>query len=307
MPLLLGTRASALAQWQAQWVAARLGEQGQAVELVPIVTHGDRNQQVKIESIGAQNVFTKEIQQALLDRRIDLAVHSLKDLSTEKVEGLTLAAVPRRGPVGDVLVCPTGDGIEALAQGATIGTGSLRRRTQLHHSRPDLNIENIRGNVDTRLVKLEDGQFDAIVLAEAGLRRLGLERWIGHILPKEIMLPAVGQGALGIETREDDHAALSSVATLDHAETHAAVTAERSMLAALHGGCLAPIAGWARMENNQLTLSGRVLSHDGKIRLDASLWTHDLQEALALGHRVAEELSARGADTLIRNARPEER
>ncbi len=303
MPLLLGTRASALAQWQAQWVAARLGEQGHSVELVPIVTHGDRNQQAKIESIGAQNVFTKEIQQALLDKRIDLAVHSLKDLSTEKVAGIALAAVRQRGPVSDVLVWPGGDGIEALAEGATIGTGSLRRRTQLHHQRPDLLIEDIRGNVETRLRKLEDGRYDAIILAEAGLRRLGFERWISEILPKQIMLPAVGQGALGIETRDDDQTALSAVASLDHAETRAAVTAERAMLATLHGGCLAPIAGWARMENNQLTLSGRVLGHDGKERLDSTHSTPDPLEAVALGHRVAEELSAKGADTLIRNAR----
>ncbi len=304
MPLLLGTRASALAQWQAHWVAARLGEQGLAVELVNISTHGDRNQQSRIESIGAQNVFTKEIQQALLDKRIDLAVHSLKDLSTEKVEGISLAAVPQRGPVGDVLVWSAADGIDALAQGATVGTGSLRRRTQLHHQRPDLRIADIRGNVETRIKKLEDGLFDAIILAEAGLRRLGFEQWIGQILPKQIMLPAVGQGALGIESRDDDRTALSAVATLDHAETHAAVDAERAMLAALHGGCLAPIAGWARMENNQLTLSGRVLGHDGRERLDATLSTSDPQEAVALGLRVAKELSAQGADTLIRNARP---
>ncbi len=293
-----------MAQWQAQWVAARLGELGHSVELVPISTHGDRNQQAKIESIGAQNVFTKEIQLALLDRRIDLAVHSLKDLSTEKIAGIALAAVPRRGPVGDVLVWPTGGGIEALAAGALIGTGSLRRRTQLHHQRPDLRIENIRGNVDTRLAKLEAGRYDAIVLAEAGLLRLGLEKWIGHILPKDVMLPAVGQGALGVETRDDDSAAMAAVAALDHAETHAAVDAERSMLAALHGGCLAPIAGWARIENDQLTLSGRVLSHDGRQRIDAQLSTPTPQDAISLGHRVAQELSSQGADTLIQNARP---
>ena len=303
MPLLLGTRASALAQWQAKWVAARLSEQGHSVELVNIVTHGDRNQQSRIEEIGAQNVFTKEIQQALLDKRIDLAVHSLKDLSTDEIAGIALAAVPQRGPVGDVLVWQAGDGIEALAQGATIGTGSLRRRTQLHHRRPDLRIEDIRGNVETRIAKLEDGRYDAIILAEAGLRRLGFEQWIGEILPKQIMLPAVGQGALGIETRHDDSAARSAVAPLEHAQTRAAVTAERAMLAALHGGCLAPIAGWARMENKQLTLSGRVLGHDGRDRLDVTLSTTDPQEAVALGRRVAEELAAQGADTLIQNAR----
>ena len=303
MPLLLGTRASALAQWQAQWVAARLIELGHAVELVPIVTHGDRNQQAKIGSIGAQNVFTKEIQQALLERRIDLAVHSLKDLSTEPVEGLALAVVPRRGPVDDVLVWPTGGGIESLAEGAIIGTGSPRRRSQLHHVRPDLRIHDIRGNVDTRLAKLEAGRYDAIILAEAGLRRLGLERWIGETMPRDIMLPAVGQGALGIETRADDRAARAAVASLDDAPTHAAVTAERAMMAALEGGCLAPIAAWARVENGRLVLDGRVLSLDGLKRLDATLSVDDIQNAATLGQNVAKELSHKGADALIRDAR----
>ena len=315
MPLLLGTRASALAQWQAQWVAARLVERGHAVELVPIVTHGDRNQQSKIGSTGAngsiaaRNVFTKEIQQALLEKRIDLAVHSLKDLSTEPVEGLALAAVPARGPVDDVLVWPADGGIESLAEGAVIGTGSPRRYSQLHHVRPDLRIRDIRGNVDTRLGKLEAGQYDAIILAEAGLRRLGLDQWIGETMPKDIMLPAVGQGALGIETRTDDQTARSAVASLDDAETHAAVTAERAMMAALEGGCLAPIAAWARVENGRLTLDrrlvldGRVLSLDGRERLDVTLSVADIQDAVALGQSVAKELSDKGADVLIRDAR----
>ena len=309
MPLLLGTRASALAQWQAQWVAARLVERGHAVELVPIATHGDRNQQSKIGSIGTQNVFTKEIQQALLDKHIDLAVHSLKDLSTEPVEGLALAAVPARGPVDDVLVWPAAGGIESLAEGAIIGTGSPRRRSQLHHVRPDLRIRDIRGNVDTRLAKLEAGHYDAIILAEAGLRRLGLDRWIGETMPKDIMLPAIGQGALGIETRTDDRSARSAVASLDDAETRAAVTAERAMMAALEGGCLAPIAAWARVENGRVTLDrrlvldGRVLSLDGRERLDVTLSVADIQDAVALGQSVAKELSDKGADVLIRDAR----
>ena len=307
MPLLLGTRASALAQWQAEWVAARLIELGHAVELVPIVTHGDRNQESKIGSIGVQNVFTKEIQQALLQRRIDLAVHSLKDLSTEPVEGLALAAVPRRGPIDDVLVWPADGGIESLAEGAIIGTGSPRRRSQLHHVRPDLRIHDIRGNVDTRLAKLEAGQYDAIILAEAGLRRLGLDQWIGETMPRDVMLPAVGQGALGIETRADDRAARAAVASLDDAQTHAAVTAERAMMAALEGGCLAPIAAWARVENGRLALDGRVLSLDGRKRLDARLSVADIQDAATLGQNVAKELSDKGADILIRDARSAEK
>lgn len=302
-PLLLGTRASTLAQWQAEWVAARLGELGTAVELVSILTHGDRNKEAKIGSLAAQNVFTKEIQNALLDGRIDLAVHSLKDLATAPVPGLTLAAVPERGPVGDVLVWPEGGGFDSLAAGAVVGTGSPRRRAQLLHLRPDLQVRDIRGNVETRLAKLEEGRYDAVILAEAGLRRLALDRWIGEILPMQVMLPAVGQGALGIETRADDAATQAAVAVLDHAATRAAVTAERALMAALEGGCQTPIAAWARIEHGRLILTARVLSLDGRTRLDAELSTADMQDAQTLGQKTASELSAKGAGQLIKESR----
>jgi len=194
MPLRLGTRASALARWQADWVAGELRDSGNDVELVPIATSGDV-ERGSIAQIGSQGVFTKEIQRALLDARIDLAVHSLKDLPTEPVPGLHLAAVPPRAPIGDVLVCGKPSALDGLARGAVVGTGSLRRRAQLLYARPDLKIKDLRGNVDTRLAKLDTGQYDAVVLAEAGLRRLGLEQRITHVLPPSIMLPAVGRAA----------------------------------------------------------------------------------------------------------------
>jgi hydroxymethylbilane synthase len=302
MKLRLGTRASALARWQAEWVAARLGELAHEVELVPISTAGDRQRQGPIDRIGAPGVFTKEIQRALVDDRIDLAVHSLKDLSTERAPGLCLAAVPERGPAGDVLLSCHYANLEALPPRAVVGTGSTRRKTQLWHARPDLEIRDIRGNVETRVAKLDAGDYDAIVLAEAGLVRLGLAQRIRQFLPEAIVLPAVGQGALGLETREDDAAVREAIARLDHWATHAAVLAERTMLAALMGGCLAPIGGWARVEDGLLTLRGRVLGVDGRKCLDATL-TGSLDDAEALGRGVAGQLLEQGAAELIRDAR----
>ena len=238
--LRLGTRSSPLARWQAEWVAARLTERGVAVELVPITTQGDVKTQ-PLGQIGGQGLFTKELQRALLDGQIDLAVHSLKDLPTAPVDGLSLAAVPPRESTADVLVSNIVKQIEQLPPSARIGTGSLRRKAQLLHLRPDLQVEEIRGNVDTRLRKLDEGQYDAIVLAEAGLRRLGLAERIVQVIPRSLMLPAVGQGALGIEARADDAATCNLLAPLDDAATHQAVLAERSLLLTLRGGCLAPV------------------------------------------------------------------
>jgi len=302
--LRLGTRASALASWQAGWVARRLADQGVQVELVPVATAGDRHRTGPIDQIGTRGVFTKEIQNALLEGRIDLAVHSLKDLATEPVAGLILAAVPERGPVADVLVFAD-RAIAALAglpPGAAIGTGSPRRKSQLLHARPDLRIEDVRGNVETRVAKLDAGRFDAVVLAEAGLRRLGLEARIGEVLPPSVMLPAVGQGALGIETRADDHAAREVARTIDHAPSRAAATAERAMLSALEGGCLAPVAAWGRVEEGVLRLDGRVTRLDGSRQLDAALDGRP-ERPEALGRLVAGQLIDQGAAQLIDEAR----
>jgi hydroxymethylbilane synthase len=299
--LRLGTRASALARWQAEWVAARLQELGVAVELVPITTQGD----VKagpLAQIGGQGLFTKEIQRALLDGKIDLAVHSCKDLPTAEVEGLVIAAVPERESTADVLVSNKAKRIEDLPPQARVGTGSLRRKAQLLHLRPDLIVEDVRGNVETRLGKLEEGQFDAIVLAEAGLKRLRLAEQIAHVIPRRDMLPAVGQGALAIETRAVDQQTQSLLAPLDHRASHAAILAERMLLAELRAGCLAPVGAWARVETGRLALDGVVLSADGKQRLAAS-GLDEPENTVALGRRVAADLIRQGAAQLIADSR----
>jgi hydroxymethylbilane synthase len=306
-----------LARWQAEWVAAQLRERGVAVNLVPITTRGDQHQ-AAIRSIGGEGVFTKELERALLDGRIDLAVHSLKDLPTSVTAGLVLAAVPERAPAADALVCRREKGEKGvrtligeekdsrplcrLPVGASVGTGSLRRRAQLLGARPDLHLKDVRGNVETRLRKLEEGDFDALILAEAGLERLGLAAHIAERLPFTLMLPAVGQGALALETRGDDTATRRIAAALDHPATHAAVLAERAMLARLQGGCLAPVAGLGHVEEGRLTLIGRVLSQDGVRRLEARQ-TAPSSQAEPLGLEVAEALLAQGADELVRASR----
>jgi hydroxymethylbilane synthase len=299
--LRLGTRASPLARWQADWVAEELRKRGVEVELVLISTQGD----VKtgpLGQIGGQGLFTKEIQRALLDGQIDLAVHSLKDLPTEVVEGLSLAAVPERESIADVIVCDSAKSLEELPKSARIGTGSLRRQAQLLHARPDLQMLDVRGNVETRLRKLDGGEYDALVLAQAGLHRLGLDARIAGVIPLTTMLPAVGQGALGIEARANDAATRELLAPLGHEPTHQAVTAERSLLATLRGGCLAPVGAWGRVENGLLALDGVVLSGDGRQRIAASS-TAPLSVAAELGQRVAEELLRQGAEGLIAAAR----
>jgi len=252
--------------------------------------------------IGGQGLFTKEIQRALLADEIDLAVHSLKDLPTEPVAGLLLAAVPVREATGDALVANHATSLQDLPPDARIGTGSTRRRAQLLHLRPDLNLDDVRGNVDTRLRKLDEGQYDALILAEAGLKRLGLAARIAQILPVEGMLPAVGQGALGLETRESDLRTRELIASLDDPATHAAVLAERSLLAHLRGGCLAPVGAIGRVAGDRLSLSAVVLSGDGRQRIAAAAAGSPL-DALTVGITVAEALLAQGARELISAAR----
>ena len=301
-PLRLGTRSSALARWQAEWVAAQLVGLGHVVELVPITTRGDADQRNALFQAASPGVFTKELQRALVDEQIDLAVHSLKDLPTDPVPGLTLAVVPEREDPRDVLVSRLGP-LDELPSGAQIGTGSLRRRAQLLHARGDLQMRDVRGNLDTRLAKLAAGQYDALVLAHAGLNRLGLASEITETFAPEVLMPAVGQGALGIETRSNDTATLAAVAALDDRTTHAAVVAERSLLAELRGGCLAPVGAWARLESpDVLRLDAVVLSDDGARRLAESA-VGPLAEAELLGQSVARRLITAGAEGLIAAAR----
>lgn len=301
----IGTRASKLARWQSDWVASRLTSFGHQVTIVEIETSGDAQQQGPIGAIGEQGVFTKEIQRALLDGRVDLAVHSLKDLPTTPVDGLTLAAVPEREGVRDALVLPTTGGvpgeisIASLSMNARIGTGSFRRRAQLLHQRSDLQIRDIRGNVDTRLRKLDEGEFDAILLAEAGLRRLGFADRISLAIPTDQILPAPGQGALGLECRADDTASQSAVAVLNDATTLAAVTAERAALSKLEGGCLAALGALGSVEGDTLHLSVVVLSEDGQQRL-THMTTGKADQAESIGAKVAEKLLADGAANLLR-------
>lgn len=325
--LRLGTRGSQLARWQAEWVTAELQRRGYQVKLVEIATQGDIDRTRSIEVIGTQGVFTKAIQQALLAGEVDLAVHSLKDLPTVPVDGLMLAAVPPRESPADALIVARGamskeqtiaegrtfgalikfdqfDALSMLPQQARIGTGSLRRQAQLRHARPDLRVADVRGNVETRLRKLDDGQFDAIVLAEAGLRRLGLADRIAHLLPFNVMLPAVGQGALGIECRRNDHETLVALASLNDPATHAAILAERALLAYLRGGCMAPVGALAVVEGHALKLQAVVLSADGSQRLFAND-AGTPHEASDVGRRVADALLAQGAAELIAGSRSE--
>jgi hydroxymethylbilane synthase len=300
-PLRLGTRGSPLALWQARHVAALLGPLAapRAVELVLIETTGDRVRDRPLSQIGGDGLFTKEIQNALLDGRADVAVHSLKDLPTEPVAELTLAAVPARGPVGDAFVSSRHRGFADLPQGATVATSSLRRQSQLLNRRPDLKVDaQFRGNVETRLRKMEEKGLDAIILAEAGLVRLGLERYVTEILDRAWMLPAVGQGALGLECRADDVETQALLAALNDAETRAAVVAERAFLRALGGGCVVPIGSLGVVTDGVLTLRGCVLSPDGARRIDGEE-RGDAGAAEDVGRALADRLLKQGAKELL--------
>jgi hydroxymethylbilane synthase len=300
-PLRIGTRGSRLALWQANHIADRLRPfiAPRPVEIVEIHTTGDQVRDVSLAALGGQGVFTKEIQHALMNHRVDLAVHSLKDLPTVPVPGLTLAAVPERGPTGDVFVSHRHRSFDALPHGARVATGSSRRRAQLLHRRPDLHLVDIRGNVETRLRKLREQELDAIVLAQAGLERLGLGEEITEIFDPAWMLPAVGQGALGLECRADHReTAFSAVVPLNHAPTVQAVLAERAFLRTLGGGCLLPIAALGSVEQEMLTLRGAVCSPDGRQRL-AAVFTGAPQCAEALGEELARTLLDQGARQLL--------
>lgn len=304
--LRIGTRASLLARTQTGWVAERLQALGHAVAIETVRTSGDERGDVPVPRIGGDGVFVRELEAALLDGRIDLAVHSLKDLPTATTEGLSLACVPRRAIPFDVLVSRRFPSVEALPPGAVIGTASVRRALQLRAMRPDLAVRGARGNVDSRLARLDAGEYDGLVLAGAGLVRLGLEARIAEVLRPPACWPAVGQGALVVQTRADDPAARAAIAPLDDAETHAAVRAERGFLAALAGGCLAPIGAWGRTgADGRLELGGCVLEDRGGTvhRIVAEGVALPEQAPEALGAVIAGKLTAAGADAMLAAAR----
>lgn len=300
--LRLGTRGSRLAQWQANWVAFLLEQAGVCVEVVPLVTCGDRQEKWDIARFGQVGVFTKEIQAALLGNEIDIAVHSMKDLPSQEVPGLCLGAVPKRGPVGDVLISRQGQGLLELPDRAVVGTGSRRRMAQLRCFRPDFRIEGLRGNLDTRIRKLDGGNYDAIVVAQAGVERLDLASRITQFLTPQYLLPAVGQGALAVECRADDRQVLASLQAIHDEQSAAAVLAERELLRQLKGGCLAPIAAWGRVERGTIILTGRVVGLDGRQKLEATC-AGELAYPELLGKRLAELLIAQGALSLIEEAK----
>jgi hydroxymethylbilane synthase len=310
-PLRIGTRGSALAVWQTERVRSLLAAAGHASERVEIKTTGDLTPEVPLSRIGSRALFTKQIDDALLQGRVDLAVHSLKDLPSTLPDGIAIAAVAEREDPRDALVARDGLDWESLPRGAMVGTSSLRRRAQLLHHRPDLRVADLRGNVDTRLAKLDrNPEWSAIVLATAGLVRLGLEQRISQRLAPDLLLPAPGQGALAVTVRSDDQTVFTAVRKATHHLASALlVSAERAFLARLEGGCQVPIAGYAEWQGDPkrrlILLCGRVISPDGRTMVEAQhrLKIEDEAAAAALGASVADELLAQGAGSILADAR----
>lgn len=299
--LRIATRSSALALWQAEFIKAELERlnDGVTVELIKIKTQGDKILDVPLSKIGGKALFVKELEEAMMDGRADLAVHSMKDVPMELPEGLGLVAICEREDPTDAFVSNDFDNVDALPQGAIVGTASLRREAQLRAYRPDLEIRNLRGNVNTRLAKLDAGDYQAIVLASSGLKRLGFHDRIRYSLPDSISLPAVGQGALGIECRLDDEELINMLAALDHVDSSDRVKAERALNRRLQGGCQVPIAAYALLEDNEmLWLRGLVGAVDGTqvFRVEGRAHRKDGE---SLGRELAEDLLAMGADKVL--------
>jgi len=296
---LIGSRGSALALWQAEHVRKLLHVRaGVRAEVLVVQTSGDKLDHLPFGPVGLKGMFIKELEEALLEGRVDLAVHSLKDVPAELPEALTLGAICEREDVRDALISRTGAILDQLPRDARIGTSSLRRQSQLRHYRSDLQVAELRGNVDTRIAKLDRGDYDAIVLAKAGLDRLTKADRITQVLTTKISLPAVGQGAIAIETRAADRELAGILSTLDHKPTRQAVTAERALLAALGGGCQVPIGAWGRVNGELLELDAAVLSPDGAECLRQSA-VGLAYEAEAVGRQLAESLLAAGARQLL--------
>jgi len=299
--LVLGTRGSKLALCQSEWFQSRIHQVAPEVQVTlrKIQTTGDKIVDVPLAKIGGKGLFVKEIEEALIDGTIDVAVHSMKDVPAQLPKGLEILCVPPREDARDALISRDGRRFRELPQGACVGTASLRRQAQLLNARPDLRIEILRGNLDTRLRKLKEGKFDAIVLAAAGLRRLAWEQEITEYLDPAVSLPAIGQGALGIEGRSDDHFVHSILSRLNDPATHAQVSAERAFLHRLEGGCQVPIAGYATLVGDDLTLEGLVAAVDGKTVIRGRV-RGPSREAHELGVQLAEQLLARGGDRILR-------
>ena len=294
--LRIGSRGSQLALWQAHHISGLLRERGHEVELEIIKTTGDKITDVALAKVGTKGMFTKEIEEALADRRIDLAVHSLKDLPTELSAGFEIAAITTRENPRDVFCSCKYKGIEDLPRGARVGTSSLRRQAQLKAVRPDLDIHPLRGNVDTRLRKLEAGEYDAIILAAAGLNRLGKTQLVRQVIPAEIMCPAAGQGALGIEIRAGDAVTRQHLLFLDDDAARATTTCERALLNRLGGGCQVPIGAFAEVRNGRLHLEAIVADPDGTKVLRES---REGSDPVLLGESVGDSLLQRGGDAIL--------
>jgi len=294
--LRIGTRGSILAKWQAESVRKQLfAATGMEAEIVIIKTSGDKMQQAPLTQIGGKGIFIKDLEEALLEETIDLAVHSVKDVPTDIPSRLMFPAVCRRDDVRDCLV---GSTLANLRQGARVGTSSLRRQAQLRHLRPDLDLRDLRGNVDTRLRKVESGEYEAVMVAKAGLDRLGLSQRISEVLAPELCMPAVGQGAIAVECRLKDTEAADLLAPLDDAETRTAILAERALLAALHGGCQVPLGAWARVERSELLLDACVCSVDGSQYVKQRA-TSPPEQAAQLGEHMARLLIDAGAQSIL--------
>ena len=300
MHLTIGTRGSALAVAQSEWIKKRIESRNPdiSVGLVRIKTKGDRTVDSPLSKIGGKGLFVKEIEDALLRKDVDLAVHSIKDVPAELPDGLCLPAFPEREDPRDAFISREYASLSDLPKGASIGTGSLRRSSQLLNLRPDIKIIPLRGNVDTRLKKLESGGMQAVILAAAGLRRLGLSDRITQLLPTDALLPAVGQGSLGLEVRKADDRILNILSFLNHRPTEMAVRAERAFLKSLEGGCQVPIAGFGTIEGGRIILKGMVAEPDGsRIMTDEIKGPEDRPEEL--GRELAERLLGAGADRIL--------
>jgi len=298
-PLRIGTRGSLLAKWQAEYVRKQIFQAaGVEAEIIIIKTSGDKLQQSSLSQIGGKGIFIKELEDALLEESIDIAVHSVKDIPTEMQPGLSFPAICRRDDVRDCLVSGNGATLANLRQGARIGTGSLRRQAQLRHFRPDLDVRDLRGNVDTRLRKVESGEYDAVLLAKAGLDRLGCAHRISEILSPDVCMPAVGQGAVGVECRAGDPEAAQVLEKLNHAETRTAIIAERALLSALQGGCQVPLGAWARIERAELVLDACACSVDGAHYVKQRA-TSPPDQARTLGEKMARLLIDAGAQSIL--------